>query len=371
MPQQDGLHKRRGIWCYRLRVDGKLKELSTRTRNYQEARKVRQEAIEAQRNGQLPTDLAKAPFNKVAEEWLAGRKLTVGPMTWASDRQKSKPLLRAFAGRRLEELTANGGALLRAYQLQRAKSVGPRSINMELTVVRLILKSARLWKQIADDVRPLREPKGGPGRALTADEESRLWTSAASRSEWSVAYWAGLLAANTTCRGCEVKRLRLGDVDLGGVEEGQVFIRKSKTDGSTRNIPLNPTARWALDQLLARAYRLGSQLPDDYLLPRRVNTDTYDVTRHQVSFRSAWRKLTRAAGLRGLRFHDLRHHAITRLAESPDVSEGTIMAIAGHLSPQMVAHYSHVRQLAKREAVSRLSSPVVLPLASRAPAVVQ
>jgi integrase len=54
--------------------------------------------------------------------------------------------------------------------------------------------------------------------------------------------------------------------------------------------------------------------------------------------------------LAGLRFHDLRHHAITELAESKDVSEQTIMAIAGHVSTRMLRHYSHVRRYAMREA---------------------
>jgi Phage integrase family len=44
----------------------------------------------------------------------------------------------------------------------------------------------------------------------------------------------------------------------------------------------------------------------------------------------------------GLRFHDLRHHAITELAE-PQASDQTVMAIAGHVSPRMLAPYSHVR----------------------------
>jgi len=35
----------------------------------------------------------------------------------------------------------------------------------------------------------------------------------------------------------------------------------------------------------------------------------------------------------GLRFHDLRHTAITDLAES-QTSDQTIMAIAGHVSPE-------------------------------------
>ena len=60
------------------------------------------------------------------------------------------------------------------------------------------------------------------------------------------------------------------------------------------------------------------------------------------------------SALAGLRFHDLRHHAITELAES-QASDSTIMAIAGHVSPKMLQHYSHVRLQAKRPALDALS----------------
>lgn len=68
----------------------------------------------------------------------------------------------------------------------------------------------------------------------------------------------------------------------------------------------------------------------------------------------AWRSLTKEAGLSGLRFHDLRHHAITELAES-GASEQTIMAIAGHISRAMLERYSHIRVEAKRAALEALS----------------
>ena len=58
--------------------------------------------------------------------------------------------------------------------------------------------------------------------------------------------------------------------------------------------------------------------------------------------------------LGGLRFHDLRHHAITELSEG-QASDPTIMSIAGHISPKMLRHYSHVRLDAKRKALSGLS----------------
>jgi len=59
--------------------------------------------------------------------------------------------------------------------------------------------------------------------------------------------------------------------------------------------------------------------------------------------------------LAGLRFHDLRHHAITELAES-QMSDQTIMAIAGHVSQRMLGRYSHVRSEARKKAVAALSA---------------
>jgi Phage integrase family len=111
-----------------------------------------------------------------------------------------------------------------------------------------------------------------------------------------------------------------------------------------------------------------------------------DPNRAMKSWRTAWRKMTQLiqcptcreaqnpavacrnqqcgaslkgvkSPLAGLRFHDLRHHAVTELAESL-ASDSTIMALAGHVSRRMLEHYSHVRQEAKREAVNVLSAKV-------------
>jgi len=99
-------------------------------------------------------------------------------------------------------------------------------------------------------------------------------------------------------------------------------------------------------------------------------------------WRTAWRRLTRTvccsdcgraenpgvqcvrceadisevrSPLHGLRFHDLRHHAITELAES-GASEQTIKAMAGHVSERMLKRYSHIRLEAKRLAMQGLSA---------------
>ncbi len=50
------------------------------------------------------------------------------------------------------------------------------------------------------------------------------------------------------------------------------------------------------------------------------------------------------------RLHDTRHTLITELAEN-GAGDQTIMDIAGHVSRQMLKHYSHIRMQAKREAL--------------------
>jgi hypothetical protein len=46
----------------------------------------------------------------------------------------------------------------------------------------------------------------------------------------------------------------------------------------------------------------------------------FDPTTPIGSWKKAWRKLTKEAGLSGLRFHDLRHHAITQLPTNPNIA---------------------------------------------------
>jgi integrase len=85
------------------------------------------------------------------------------------------------------------------------------------------------------------------------------------------------------------------------------------------------------------------------------NVTEFDPTTHVNSWRTAWRTLTKKAGLPGFRFHDLRHCAITSLAES-GAADSTIMAIAGHVSRKMLERYSHVRMEAKRTAMETLAN---------------
>lgn len=158
------------------------------------------------------------------------------------------------------------------------------------------------------------------------------------------------LCLNTTARGCELKGLQWSDVDLF---DRTMTVRKSKTAAGVRAIPLTDVACSVLARLRTRAESFGPVDPAHYVFAaygtRMTFDDTavvgskmvaFDPTRHVDSWRTAWRTLTKKAALPGFRFHDLRHCAITSLAES-GASDSTIMAIAGHVSRRMLERYSH------------------------------
>ncbi|MCZ6490394.1 MAG: tyrosine-type recombinase/integrase, partial [Acidobacteria bacterium] len=283
-------------------------------------------------------------------------------MTYRIDKERLVQLLKVFRGRRLCDITA---ADINGYQVSRASQVSPRTVNLETKVLRMILRTGKLWTRLAEDYKPLPENKRGPGRALIPDEEKRLFEVASRNPDWVAAYYAALVAANTTARGCELRGLRMMDIDL---IEQTIAVRRvtTKSDAGCRLIPLNETAIWAVARLMERARMLGASEPEHYLFPARVrrgnpnrNPAGYDPSSPAKSWRTAWRELTKAADFWGLRFHDLRHHCITKLAEA-GVPEQTLMSIAGHVSRQMLEHYSHIRIQAKRAAVATLESPITV-----------
>jgi len=78
-----------------------------------------------------------------------------------------------------------------------------------------------------------------------------------------------------------------------------------------------------------------------------------DPTRPITTLKTAWANARERAGVTG-RLHDSRHTLITELAES-GAGDQTIMDIAGHVSRQMLKHYSHIRMQAKRDALEAVS----------------
>ena len=119
-------------------------------------------------------------------------------------------------------------------------------------------------------------------------------------------------------------------------------------------IPLNESAFDAVQRMVTRADTLGHTEPDHYLWCASQH-HKLDPTKPASHWHTAWRALRDAAGLPGLRFHDLRHTVVTRLLEAGE-PDHVVESITGHLSRRMLEHYSHIRLNAKKGALDRLDA---------------
>jgi integrase len=372
------LKKRGKTWHCHFVVNGQRFRQSLGTKDWREAQAKEKELIAQASEGrlhQVSATLARQPFGQAADDYEKSRKLELAQASRAKEKQLLVQLRAFFKQEPLKRITAKRITEYRAWRADQTREVrlgdiarlvkcaGPATLNAELGILRRILKRAKLWARVGDDIRPLREPST-IGRALTQEEQQRLLKTAVIRPEWETAYMAAILCLNTTARGCELKALKWEDIDLFGKT---MTIRKSKTQAGERIVPLTVVACSALARLRARAESFGSMEPSHYVFAAFTPKFAFsgkDVVGYSItgfnptvpvnSWRSAWRTLTRKAGLPGFRFHDLRHCAITSLAES-GAADSTIMSIAGHVSRRMLERYSHVRMEAKRAAMETLA----------------
>jgi integrase len=124
------------------------------------------------------------------------------------------------------------------------------------------------------------------------------------------------LAVETGMRRSELLGMRWVDVDL---EAHTVFLPNTK-NGHHRTVALSP-----------RAIEIMRATP-------RVDERMFPVSANAL--RLAWERLRRRAGVSGLRFHDLRHEAVSRFFEK-GLNMPEVAAISGHRDPRMLMRYAH------------------------------
>jgi len=375
------IRKRGGSYYENFCVNGHRYRAALNKTDWREASEEAQKRLALARNAKYSPSTApwaKRTLAEVIPLYLESRQNRVSESTTRMERDHLKSVEAKLGKKRLKDITA---ADIEKYQTDRKaekvsisapaipgsnerqltytdRNISNRTVNLEVAVLRKTMKKAKLWYRVADDIKPLPE-RSHVGRALSPDQKGALIVTAHKKPGWENARLAMTLALNTTMRGCEIKGLQWRDVDF---IEREVTVRRSKTDAGERVITLNADAWQAILELRERAKKLfGDNLSLDwYIFPHAEGNSQPDPSKPMAGWRTAWRKLTAEAGLPGLRFHDMRHHAITELAESP-ASDGTIMAIAGHVDPKMLRHYSHIRKQAMREALDRLASRPSVP----------
>jgi integrase len=364
---RDGVYKRRGHWHfdYKDPQTGQWRSKTTGKTNYNDAKEFKREFLKSLKGPYNPSN-DRLKFAEAADAYIEHRGVAAGEGTVRLEKERLravKKLLAKIAPVDLKLKDFEDIRLIRTYQQKRiAEGVGPRTVNMEGQLMRSILKHHDQWK-LDGKYQPLPEPVSETGRSLTPEEEVRLIDTAKSRPEWAVAYHGTMLENETGMRGVEVRNLQMKRINLMAAE---IHLQKSKTKGGVRTIPLNADALESAKQLIIRDQNFGANQPDHYLIPALVNAVVegrngttvrvrrYDPTKPTKGWRTAWRKLTEKAGLKGLRGHDLRHSWVTSHAEI-GTPQSVLEAQAGHLSKRMSDHYKHISEKAARKASEALS----------------
>lgn len=335
-----------GVWIRRPLCSAGSTHATT---SWQEAVRLEKELIRAALQGSLPPQSHAIKLFAAVDDYLAAKKATANTQRAIEfDRERLEVVKRVLGDIKLSAITAR---TIEGFQAKRrVEGASNRTVNMDIGALRQVMKRFKQWRRLEDDVKMLTESGGEPiGRVLTNEEQERLLKTAEGNPEWEHVWCAAQLAANTSMRGVEVKNVRRKDFDA---EKRIVHIRTSKNETSKRVIPLNDSAFEAVQRMVRRADLLGHTDSGHYLWCASQH-HKLDPTKPASKWDTAWRALRDAAGLPGLRFHDLRHTVVTRLLEAGE-PDHVVESITGHLSRRMLEHYSHIRLKAKKAALDRL-----------------
>jgi integrase len=320
---------------------------------------------ETSRRKHIPSGaFAELTFEAAAPLWLAKHRDEIAEKTIHDYEYYLRSLTKFFGDLKLSaihlghiEQYQEWRQTARTDENGREWTAGPSAINHEVNTLAQILGVPGLWKELAKFYRPLKQPKSRVGKALAdVDQERKLFAVAASNPRWKLAYWASLLTANTGAGPNEIRHLRLCDLNLES-KPPYISIREGlKNEFRERTLPLNDSALWAVKQILKRAQRIGAAEPEDHLMPHRARSGGagWDFGTPIGSWKKAWHALRAQAGMPTLRMYDLRHHALTKLFECPEVSGEVATDIMGHEDIKMSRHYSHIRLKIKEKALAAI-----------------
>ena len=226
--------------------------------------------------------------------------------------------LRKYLGK--YSLSTITSAQLATYRDMRLNHVGAESIRSELGLINRILKiSNNEWGILLPyGIPAVSKPitPQGRDRRLQDDEEQRLLCTLDLNPEMQSII---LFAIETAMRRGEIVGMLWSHIDL---LKRTLCIPYTKTD-IARTIPLSTNAVIILNKL-----------------PRRIDNKVFNLKPDSIT--QAFDRACKRVDIRGLRFHDLRHEATSRLFEiGLNVME--VASITGHRDLRMLNRYTHIK----------------------------
>ena len=220
-----------------------------------------------------------------------------------------------------EPLPQLNAAAIAEYRDRRLASVKPATLKRQLNIVKHACATAERewdWLSPLSMLQRITLPKNAEHvvRRITVTDEQAL-INAAKESRTKNLFELLILAIETAMRRGELLALGWQDIDL---ERRELLVRRSK-NGKSRVIPLTPRAHKTLT----------SMTTDNSDLLFRLSGN---------AVRLSFDRVRKRAGLEHIRFHDLRHEAISRFFEL-GLTHHEVSSISGHKSADQLFHYSH------------------------------
>ncbi len=233
-----------------------------------------------------------------------------------------------LAGMQLDKIT---GEVVAQYRDERLKQVSANTVRLELAFLSVVFEQCRKeWGfAVSNPIRQIRMPKPGKPRQrrLEVGEEDALLQACRESGAHYLQTFV-ILAVETGMRFGELAVVTWANVNF---EKRTIYLPDTK-NGCPRTVPLSTRALNAIQTQ-----------------PRSIDGKLFSAK--QGSIRSAFFiALTQAQGtqpdskafLRGLRFHDLRHEAVTRLFEK-GLNAIEVGMVSGHKTLSMLQRYTHLR----------------------------
>lgn len=220
-------------------------------------------------------------------------------------------------------LSAIGPEHFTEYRDRRLLTVKPSTVCRTLAIVQHAFKTAMHEWRIPLKANPLKEvsrPRLNNQRVRRlSDAEVKAIKEGLKKAKNPFVASAIALAIETGMRRSEIINLTWNNVDL---KEGLAFLPLTK-NGKPRIVPLSPAAI----SVLKKVNRVKGS---DSVLPISPN-----------ALRLAWERLRRRSKVKDLRFHDLRHEAISRFFEI-GLAMPEVALVSGHQDARMLMRYTHV-----------------------------
>jgi len=218
------------------------------------------------------------------------------------------------------KLSKLSSATIAEFRDRRMKD-GVRAAQIDLIIIRHAIKIARLeWgvQLPTNPVEGVRIPNGVVRRTRRLESgEYEALSRAATRCTNPYIWPCIEIAVETGMRRSEILSLQWDNVDL----ETRIALLLDTKNGSKRHVPLTTKA---VEVLRSLAQEQKHVFPiSDY------------------SVRHGWDRLVKRACITGLRFHDLRHEAVSRFFEL-GLSVPEVAAISGHKDFRMLSSYTHI-----------------------------